>query len=142
VPPIAGESLRRHRGVEEHATALELFYDLVFVFAVTQVSHLLLDHLTWQGAGQATLVLLVVWWSWNYTTWATNELNPSSIAVRLPLIALMLASLCLQATRRWPNDRPRGCCWSSETALAPALLDRRLRSSHSACRRVLLRHDR
>jgi low temperature requirement protein LtrA len=95
VPLIAGESLRRHRGVEEHATALELFYDLVFVFAITQVSHLLLDHLTWQGAGQATLVLLVVWWSWNYTTWATNELNPSSIVVRLLLIALMLASLLM-----------------------------------------------
>ncbi|MGI8804305.1 MAG: low temperature requirement protein A [Thermoleophilaceae bacterium] len=46
-------------GEEQRATALELFYDLVFVFAVTQVSHLLLDHLTWEGAGQALLVLLV-----------------------------------------------------------------------------------
>ena len=43
-------------------------------------------HLNWTGAGQATLVLLVVWWSWNYTTWVTNELNPESIAVRLLLI--------------------------------------------------------
>ena len=75
------------------ATTLELFYDLVFVFAVTQVSHLLLGHLNWTGAGQATLVLLVVWWSWNYTTWVTNELNPESIGVRLVLIGLMLASL-------------------------------------------------
>ena len=49
-------------------TTLELFYDLVFVFAVTQVSHLLLADLTWRGAGQAALALLVVWWSWNYTT--------------------------------------------------------------------------
>jgi low temperature requirement protein LtrA len=88
-------SLRRQPGVEQHATTLELFYDLVFVFAITQVSHLLLDHLTWIGAGQATLALLVVWWSWNYTTWVTNELDPDSIVVRLLLIGLMLASLLM-----------------------------------------------
>ena len=88
-------SLRREAGVEQRTTTLELFYDLVFVFAVTQVSHLLLGHLTWEGAGQAALVLLVVWWSWNYTTWVTNELDPSSSVVRLLLIALMLASLLI-----------------------------------------------
>jgi low temperature requirement protein LtrA len=88
-------SMRRDAGAEQRATTLELFYDLVFVFAVTQVSHLLLDHLTWEGAGQAAMVLLVVWWSWNYTTWVTNELDPESIVVRLLLIALMLASLLM-----------------------------------------------
>ena len=88
-------SLRRAAGVEQHATTLELFYDLVFVFAVTQVSHLLLRNLTWEGAGQAAIVLLVVWWSWNYTTWVTNELDPESIVVRLLLIALMLGSLLM-----------------------------------------------
>jgi low temperature requirement protein LtrA len=88
-------SLRRDTGAEQRATTLELFYDLVFVFAITQVSHLLLAHLTWAGAGQAALVLLVVWWSWNYTTWVTNELDPGSIVVRLLLIALMLASLLM-----------------------------------------------
>jgi low temperature requirement protein LtrA len=87
--------MRREAGVAQHATTLELFYDLVFVFAVTQVSHLLLGHLTWEGAGQAAMVLLVVWWSWNYTTWVTNELDPESIVVRLLLIALMLASLLM-----------------------------------------------
>jgi low temperature requirement protein LtrA len=91
----AKASLRRQPGVEQRATSLELFYDLVFVFAITQVSHLLLEHLTWEGAGQATVVLLVVWWSWNYTTWVTNELDPQSIVVRLLLIALMLASLLM-----------------------------------------------
>src|SRR4051794_30984733 len=78
-----------------HAAALELFYDLVFVFAITQVSHLLLDHLTWAGVGQSALVLLVVWWAWNYTTWVTNELDPDSIAVRVMLILVMLASLLM-----------------------------------------------
>ncbi len=86
---------RRDAGQEQRATTLELFYDLVFVFAITQVSHLLLDDLTWAGAGQALLVLLVVWWAWNYTTWVTNELDPESTVVRLLLIGLMLASLVM-----------------------------------------------
>src|SRR3954454_17518673 len=86
---------RTHDGQEQRTTTLELFYDLVFVFAITQVSHLLLADLSWAGAGQAALVLLVVWWSWNYTTWVTNELDPDSIAVRLLLIGLMLASFLM-----------------------------------------------
>jgi low temperature requirement protein LtrA len=95
VTPALGASLRREAGQEQRVTALELFYDLVFVFAITQVSHLLLAHLDWTGVGQSVLVLLVVWWSWNYTTWVTNELNPESIVVRLLLIALMLASFLM-----------------------------------------------
>ena len=86
---------RREPGQEQRATTLELFYDLVFVFAITQVSHLLLDDLSWRGAGRALLVLLVVWWAWNYTTWVTNELDPDSIVVRLVLIAVMLGSLLM-----------------------------------------------
>ena len=88
--------LERRIGAEgDRAATLELFYDLVFVFAITQVSHLLLEHLTWASAGQALIILLAVWWSWNYTTWATNELNPESNPVRLLLIALMLAGLLM-----------------------------------------------
>ena len=78
---------------------LELFYDLVFVFAITQVSHYLLahhqEHLNWEGAGQAAVILAAVWWSWNYTTWTTNELNTESPAVRGMVIAVMLASLLM-----------------------------------------------
>src|ERR687897_799968 len=85
----------RDRAQEQRATTLELFYDLVFVFAITQISHLLLDDLSWRGAGRAALVLLVVWWAWNYTTWVTNELDPDSTVVRLVLIGLMLASLLM-----------------------------------------------
>ncbi len=85
----------RAEGEEQRTTAVELFYDLVFVFAVTQVSDLLLHDLSWRGAGRAALVLLVVWWAWNYTTWVTNELDPDSVLVRLLLIAIMLASLLL-----------------------------------------------
>jgi low temperature requirement protein LtrA len=89
--------LRRAADRDQRATSLELFYDLVFVFAVTQVSHHLLDDLTWRGAGQSMLLLLVVWWSWNYTTWVTNELDPESPVVRLLMIAIMLASLLMAA---------------------------------------------
>ena len=83
---------RARDGQEQRATSLELFYDLVFVFAVTQVSHHLLEDLTWRGAGQSALLLLVVWWAWNYTTWVTNELDPESPVVRLLMIAIMLAA--------------------------------------------------
>src|SRR6188508_398348 len=95
MPNLSRAELVRDADSEPRTTTLELFYDLVFVFAITQVSHLLLDNLTWQGAGQAALVLLVVWWSWNYTTWVTNELDPDAIPVRLLLIGLMLASLVM-----------------------------------------------
>jgi low temperature requirement protein LtrA len=67
----------------------------VFVFAITQVSHLLLEDLSWDGAGHALLALLMVWWAWNYTTWVTNELDPDSTVVRLLLIALMLLTLLM-----------------------------------------------
>src|SRR5919107_3074141 len=86
---------RRVEDEEQRATTLELFYDLVFVFAITQVSHVLLEHLTWEGVGQSLLILLVVWWSWNYTTWVTNELDTESISVRLLMISLMLLSLLM-----------------------------------------------
>jgi low temperature requirement protein LtrA len=86
---------RRTDEVSQRASTLELFYDLVFVFAITQVSHLLLEHLTWAGTGQALIVLLAVWWSWNYTTWTTNELDTETIPVRLLLLALMLLSLLM-----------------------------------------------
>ena len=74
---------------------LELFYDLVFVFAVTQVSHLLLDDLSWTGAIHATLALGVVWWAWNYTVWVTSEVDLEPMAVRLLFLAMMLASLAM-----------------------------------------------
>src|SRR4051812_38247073 len=97
----------RLRGQDEQRTTnLELFYDLVFVFAITQISHHLLEHLTWEGAGQSALLLLVVWWSWNYTTWVTNELDTESAVVRLLMIALMLASLMMAVAipQAWGDD--------------------------------------
>ena len=82
-------------GAGQRASTLELFYDLVFVFAITQVSHLLLQHLTWLGVLQSLMLLLAVWWSWNYTTWTTNELDTDTVPVRLLLLSLMLVSLLM-----------------------------------------------
>lgn len=85
----------KDEGEDQRATALELFYDLVFVLAITQISHHLIASLTVQGAAESLLLLLVVWWSWNYTVWVTNELDPESPAVRGLMIALMLAGLLM-----------------------------------------------
>lgn len=83
------------RGAGFGTTSFELFFDLVFVFAITQVSHLLIDDLGWTGALHAAIAFLVVWWAWQYTAWVTNELDPDVVPVRLLLILLMLASLLL-----------------------------------------------
>jgi low temperature requirement protein LtrA len=82
-------------GEEQLATNLELFFDLVFVFAVTQLSGLLVSHLTVTGAVETLFLLLVVWWAWVYTTWMTNWYDPDSTLVRLVLIGVMLLSLLM-----------------------------------------------
>ena len=88
-------STRRNQDEEYGVTTLELFFDLVFVFAITQVSHLLLEHLDWRGALESALVLLVVWWAWMYTTWVTNEVDPDTMPVRFLLLTIMMASLLM-----------------------------------------------
>jgi low temperature requirement protein LtrA len=87
--------LRQRNGEEQRATFLELFFDLVFVFAVTQVSHVLVEDLSLRGVGKALLLLLVVWWAWIYTAWMTNWFDPDAVRVRLVLIAAMTASLLM-----------------------------------------------
>ena len=79
-------------------TYAELFFDLVFVFAVTQISHKLLGHFTPLGALQVTLLFLAVWWVWVYTSWITNWLNPEKTPVRLLLFALTLGGLVLSTS--------------------------------------------
>src|SRR5919112_2029008 len=87
--------LRASDAGEQRVTPLELFFDLVYVFAITQLSHLLLDHPTVWGALQTLFLLLVVWWAWQYTTWFTNWFDPDSLPVRLTLVAVMLPSLVM-----------------------------------------------
>jgi Bacterial low temperature requirement A protein (LtrA) len=84
--------LQDHSG-EQRVTNIELFFDLVYVFAVTQMSHHLLAGPDLEGAVQTALLLALVWWAWVYTTWATNWLDARQIPVRLMLIVLMVVSL-------------------------------------------------
>jgi low temperature requirement protein LtrA len=79
-------------------TNAELLFDLVFVFAVTQLSHMLLGRFTPLGAVQVTLLFLAVWWVWVYTTWITNWLDPEQTPVRLLLFLLMLGGLVLSTS--------------------------------------------
>jgi low temperature requirement protein LtrA len=92
--------LMRRRDKEEdgRVSTLELFFDLVFVFAITQISHYLLEHFTVLGLLQTAMLVMAVWWVWVYTSWATNWLNPDTRPVRLMLIVLMLFGVVLAAS--------------------------------------------
>ena len=79
-------------------TYAELFFDLVFVFAVTQIAHTLLAHFTPLGVLQVTLLFLAVWWVWVSTGWITNWLDPEQTPVRLLLFAMMLGGLVLSTS--------------------------------------------
>ena len=78
-------------------TTVELFFDLVYVLAVTQLSHLILGDLSAGGVASAFFLLLVVWWAWICTTWMVNWFDPASSAVRTVLTGGMLASLLMAA---------------------------------------------
>lgn len=75
-----------------------MFFDLVYVLAVTQLSHFLIAHLGWTGAIQTGVLFLAVWWAWTFTTWATNWLDPGRVPIRLMVIAIMLASLVMSTS--------------------------------------------
>src|SRR6478752_9576971 len=94
-----GRLLRERSSSQHHrVTYAELFFDLVFVFAITQISHTLLAHFTPLGVLQVTLLFLAVWWVWVFTSWITNWLNPEKTPVRLLLFAMMLGGLVLSTT--------------------------------------------
>jgi low temperature requirement protein LtrA len=92
--------LFRTRGDHDHSpvTYIELFFDLVFVFAITQLSHRFIGHLNYQGAAETLLLLLTVWWVWIYTSWTTNWLDPDRANVRLMLLVMMAMGLVLSAS--------------------------------------------
>jgi low temperature requirement protein LtrA len=95
--PEASRHLRPRGAGAQPVTPVELFFDLVYVFAVTQLSHLILDDLSLRGVAQASFLLLVVWWAWIYTMWMTNWFDPTSPSVRAVLTGVMLASLVMAA---------------------------------------------
>ena len=77
----------------ERVMPLELFFDLVFVLALTQCTALMSHRPTWSGLGQGVLVLGVLWWSWTGYAWLTSVVDPEEGAVRIVIFAAMAAFL-------------------------------------------------
>ncbi len=100
MPQTTHRTLLRGRATHGHqrVTNVELFFDLVFVYAITQLSHTLLAHFTPLGILQCTILFLAVWWVWIFTSWITNWLDPDRTPVRLMLFGLMAAGLLLSTS--------------------------------------------
>ena len=85
---------REFEDFDEHqVTPLELFFDLVFVFAITQVTILLADDPTWDGVLRGILVLAALWWAWTVYAWLTSAIDVDEGGVRLVMLAAMAAML-------------------------------------------------
>lgn len=89
-------SLRERTGSGHlKVTSVELFFDLVYVFTIIQLSHYLLEHQTRIGALEAATLFAAVWWAWNYTAWSANWIDPDHPAGRLLMLALMACALLM-----------------------------------------------
>jgi low temperature requirement protein LtrA len=75
--------------LEHPVTPLELFFDLVFVFALTQVTGFMSDDPTWAGVGKGMLILAALWWTWGAYAWLTNEIDPDEGSARMAVFAAM-----------------------------------------------------
>jgi low temperature requirement protein LtrA len=85
---------------ERRVTPLELFFDLVFVFALTQVTGFLADHLSWTGMLEGAALLVVLWWAWGGYVWLTNavpaeEVIPARLVILIAMGAMLVASLAV-----------------------------------------------
>jgi len=89
---------------DQKVTFVELFFDLVFVFSVTQVVHLLQDGPGWRSAAEAVLVFWLVWWAWTQFTWALNAADTTH--PRVELVTLGAAAIAVvPATHRMGAGR-------------------------------------
>jgi low temperature requirement protein LtrA len=96
--PVTALLRDRSRAGSGRVGMVELFFDLVFVFAVTQLSHKLLANLAFDNLVQVTLLFLAVWWVWMYTAWATNWLDPEQVPVRICMFLLTVVGLFLSVS--------------------------------------------
>src|SRR5215210_5982689 len=93
---LHAQGLLRGEGERDHqVSSMELFFDLVYVFAVTQLSRLLGERLDLPGALQTALLLLALWWAWVDTAWLTNWFDPDRRPVRVMLVGTMVAALIM-----------------------------------------------
>ncbi len=95
--PSTRERLLRDRsnGRPARVTNMELFFDLVWVFAFTQLSEFLYEHRSWQAGAETVVILVALWSAWNYTAWATGWIDPERAPVVLLLSILMFGSLVM-----------------------------------------------
>src|ERR687894_2453309 len=96
----AGTATEGGDSFEQRVTPLELFFDLVFVFALTQVTGFLADHLTWVGMLQGAALLATLWWAWVGYSWLTNavpaeEVIPARLVIFTAMAAMLVVSLAV-----------------------------------------------
>ncbi len=97
MPPSEIQLFLRERHGHAHVTNEELFFDLIYAFAITQLSHRLLEHLTLASALQTLVLWFAVWLGWQYTAWVTNWFNPQNRAMRVMLFGVMLLGLMMSS---------------------------------------------
>jgi low temperature requirement protein LtrA len=85
----AGESEQRQHEIEQRVTPLELFFDLMFVFAITQVTGFIATHPTWTRLVEAIAILAVLWWAWVAYAWLGNTAGSDDGAMRVVLLTAM-----------------------------------------------------
>jgi low temperature requirement protein LtrA len=88
-------AVSRAPGVERVVTPLELFFDLVYVFAIGQLSHHLFEHVDLRTGAETVIMALAVVYAWYMTAWGANWLDPDRLPVRVLLVGLMFASLLM-----------------------------------------------
>ena len=94
---------------EPGVTPLELFFDLVVVFAITQVTSFLSRSPTWGGLLRALLLLGMLWWAWSAYAWPTNTLDPEEGAVRLVMLGCSPWRAGCRPSRPSGSLRPSAC---------------------------------
>jgi len=99
---------------EQRVTPLELFFDLVFVYAVTQVTQLMSHDPTWQGVGRGLIVLAALWWAWTGYAWLTNTLEPEEGQVGRACSERWLRCSSSPSPSRRRSEQMR-CCSGSPT---------------------------
>ena len=82
----------------QSATFVELFFDLVFVFALTEVTALTLEHLDWSGAARSALIFWMIWWAWTQWTWALNPSDTEHAVVRLTTLVATAVAFIMAAS--------------------------------------------
>jgi len=92
------ELLRKRDEHEATVSFSELLFDLIYVFAVTQLSHYLLHHLSFEGLIETTILWFGVWLVWQHTTWVANWFDPNKRPIRLLLFVIMVVSLFMASS--------------------------------------------